>query len=149
MSTYTPRGFTLVIAVVLTSVLLSIGFTLLDITYKQIRLASAATQSTAAFYAADAALECALYADQKQGAFGYSENLSSITCQNQAIAITSSVGSGARTSVFLVPCVGGGNTASVTVIKQSDGTTAIYANGYNSCSSTDPRRTERGMKITY
>lgn len=145
-----PEGFTLIIAVVLTSVLLSIGLTLLDVTFKQIRLASAATQSTNAFYAADAALECALYADQQQGAFDYSTHLPSLLCRNQSVSLSqSTVSGGARTTTFSVPCAAGGSNASVTVVKQSTGVTRIYANGYNSCDAADLRRVERGLKVTY
>jgi Tfp pilus assembly protein PilX len=59
------RGFTLLIAVIFMTVMLSFGLALGSLGYKQITLASTATQSQYAFYAADAGLECALYADQQ------------------------------------------------------------------------------------
>jgi hypothetical protein len=65
------RGFTLLVAVVLSSVALAIGLSLLNISYKQVLLASAAKQSQNAFYAADSVLECALYFDQQLDAFNY------------------------------------------------------------------------------
>lgn len=144
-----PRGFTLIIAVVLTSVLVSIGLTLLDVTLKQILLASAATQSTTAFYAADSALECALYADQQQGAFSYAGNLSSITCHGRSIPVASSIVGAERVSTLSISCASGGADGSVTVYKTAAGVTRIYANGYNTCDTSDARRTERGLKVTY
>lgn len=60
------RGFALLIAVIFMSVMLSFGLALGSISYKQQVLASDAVESQYAFYAADAALECALYADQGQ-----------------------------------------------------------------------------------
>lgn len=64
------RGFALLIAVIFMSVMLAIGIALSSLGYKQQVLASSAVNSQYAFYSADAALECALYADSK-GAFAY------------------------------------------------------------------------------
>lgn len=65
------NGFTLLIAVVFMSVMLAFGLALGSLSYKQQVLASDAIQSQYAFYVADAALECALYADQQQNLFAY------------------------------------------------------------------------------
>lgn len=143
------RGFALLVAVVLTSVLLSVGLALLDITYKQILLSTTAKQSETAFYAADSALECALYWDQQHGSFSYASAASSITCDTTSIPVTSSVSSGVRTSRYAVPCTGGGVSADVTIYKSSSGSSSLYASGYNTCSVTDERRLERGLKATY
>lgn len=67
------RGFALLIAVIFMSVMLSLGLALSSIGYKQAILASSAIESQYAFYAADAAMECALYADQQQNRFAYSD----------------------------------------------------------------------------
>ncbi len=61
------RGFALLIAVIFMSVMLSFGLALGSLGYKQQVLASSAIESQYAFYAADAALECALFADQGSG----------------------------------------------------------------------------------
>lgn len=58
------RGFALLIAVIFMSVMLAFGLALGSLSYKQQVLASSSVQSQYAFYAADAGLECALYADQ-------------------------------------------------------------------------------------
>lgn len=62
-------GFTLLIAAIFMSVMLTFGIALSSIGYKQQVLASLAIESQYAFYAANAALECALYADRQQGLF--------------------------------------------------------------------------------
>lgn len=145
-----PRGFTLLIAVILTSVLLAIGLALLDVAYKQVVLASTVKQSETAFYSADAALECALYWDQKRGAFSYSTPLASINCGSRAIAVTSSVNGSTRTSSFTMTCPDGtGTRATVVAYKTSAGATGLYASGYSSCITSDPRRVERGLKVTF
>lgn len=65
------RGFTLFYAVLVSSLLLAIGLAILNITFKEFVLSSGARDSETAFYAADTALECALYWDTTQHAFGF------------------------------------------------------------------------------
>lgn len=151
----TSRGFALLVAVVLTSVLLSVGLALLDISYKQVILSSTARQSQYAFYAADTAMECALYWDQKQNAFSYTAPLATIRCSATDITPSTSVSGGIRTTTFSTPCVNG-VSGSVTVYKTNgaicsgtSATSCIYASGYNTCTSSDPRRIERGLKVFY
>lgn len=55
------RGYTLLFAVLVSSVVLSIGISILNISKKEFLLASSARESTTAFYAADSGLECAMY----------------------------------------------------------------------------------------
>lgn len=154
MMTHTPqRGFTLLIAVVLTSVLLSVGFALLDIAYKQTVLSSTARSSQGAFYSADSAMECALYWDQQHNAFSAATALSSIRCAGFDIAVTVDSPGGVRTSSFTIPCTGGGTLAAVEVQKggscSGSATSCLYARGYNNCNASDPRRVERALKVTY
>ncbi len=59
------KGFTLLIAVLVSSVFLSLASTIATITFKQIILSSIGKDSQLAFYAADAGMECALYWDLK------------------------------------------------------------------------------------
>ena len=147
------RGFTLLIAVVLSSVALALGLALIDISYKQVTLALASKQSQYAFVNADTALECTLYWDQKQDAFNHANAGSnfSISCGGMSIPVSFPSSSGVRTATFTMPCPQGGATvaATVTVRKESDARTNIYANGYSVCSPTDLRRIERGLKASY
>lgn len=59
------KGFTLLIAVLVSSIFLSLASTIATITFKQIILSSIGKDSQRAFYAADAGMECALYWDLK------------------------------------------------------------------------------------
>jgi Tfp pilus assembly protein PilX len=74
MAIKNKNGFALLVAVIFMSVVLTIGLALGSLGYKQQILASGAIESQYAFYAADAALECALYADQQQNAFDYASH---------------------------------------------------------------------------
>ncbi len=150
MTHTTHKGFALLIAVILSSVALAIGLALLDISFKQVVLATAAKQSQVAFYAADAALECALYYDQQVNAFDYTTPVSGLSCDALAVTNYSSPnGSNPRVTTFSIPCATGGVRSQVTVYKASNGSTQIYTQGYNTCDSTNVRRIERGLKVTY
>lgn len=155
------RGFTLLIAIILASVCLAVGLALADIAYKQVVLSSTARHSQVAFYRADSAMECALYYDQQFGWFNPNEfpapSTFPIQCQGQTITVTKTALSGGRIrSTFDVPCSGGGRAATVEVYKETGaGTCApgrkncLYTNGFNTCSTTDPNRFERGLRVTY
>ncbi|MFA6408060.1 MAG: hypothetical protein WCW36_01110 [Candidatus Paceibacterota bacterium] len=65
----TQKGFALLIAVIFMSVMLALGLALGSLAYKQTVLSSNAVESQYAFYAADAGLECALYADRHDASF--------------------------------------------------------------------------------
>ncbi|OGG68874.1 hypothetical protein A3C95_01560 [Candidatus Kaiserbacteria bacterium RIFCSPHIGHO2_02_FULL_56_30] len=60
------RGFALLVAVIFVSVVLALGTALSSLGYKQQILSSGGARSQYAFYAADAALECALTDTQKE-----------------------------------------------------------------------------------
>lgn len=146
------RGFTLLISLVLTSVVLAVGVALLDIAYKQILLASSARQSQYAFYNADSGLECALYYDQKFNAFSHAAPLpsGSIVCDTRAVQnYASSVSGAIRTTTFNHTCAGGGVAAVITIYKNSSGSTNIYSNGLSSCDASNQARVERGVKVRY
>lgn len=148
------RGFTLLIAVILSSVTLALGLALLDIAYKQIVLATTAKQSQYAFYNADSGLECALYYDQKQNAFDYTAPVASITCAGQTLTFatapnSTSVVSNTRTTKLYLTCPSSGYNAILTVTKASTGSTTVYSTGYNNCTTSDTHRVERGLKASY
>jgi hypothetical protein len=143
------RGFTLLISIILVSVALSIGVALLDIATKQVILAAGARQSQVAFYNADMAMECALYWDQKQNAFDYSSPAEEVRCGTASTTVTAAGGSSPRTRTFTISCPGGGTAGSVTIYKESTGAATLFSSGYNTCDATNPRRIERGLKVSY
>jgi Tfp pilus assembly protein PilX len=54
-------GFALLMTLIVVSVLISIGLTVLDLSIKQVRLSTNARESEIAFHAANAGMECARY----------------------------------------------------------------------------------------
>ncbi len=145
-----PRGFALLIAVIISSVALAIGAALAAIAYKQILLSSTATDSEYAFYAADSGIECALYWDQQSDAFDYAAPFATITCGGSALTLTQ-VSKTAATSTMSFHWVqeSGAHCADVTVAKNTNGNAAFYSVGHNTCDTSNPRLTERGMEAYY
>jgi Tfp pilus assembly protein PilX len=151
---YTPRGFALILSIILTSVSLAIGLALLDVAYKQLIIATTAKQSGIAFYNADSAMECALYYDQKFDTFNWSNpGPTTINCAGIAVTVNFNNGSTPHNRTFGVTCPSGtGTSSAVTIYKAITGappTTNIYASGYNNCNASNPQRIERGLKSSY
>jgi len=69
---HTQRGFTLLLAALVSSIVLAVGAAIFGIAQKQVLLSAIGRDSQFAFYAADTAAECALYWDFRYGYFGTS-----------------------------------------------------------------------------
>lgn len=166
--THTSRGFTLLIAVIFMSVMLAFGVALGSLAYKQTTLVSTVLDSQNAFYAADAALECALYYDQQvlvsqAPFFDYTTyaNTSpgSITCGGQTASPTYTPSTGIFwKATYQIP-IDTNQCADVTIYKYNGPqtvngksvTTFIFSQGYSvNCNSLlNPRLTARGEDIYY
>ena len=59
------KGFALLFSVLVSSLLLTIGLSILNVSLKELAISTASRQSVFAFYAADSGLEYALYGDTK------------------------------------------------------------------------------------
>lgn len=150
----TPQGFTLLLAVLIGSVLLALGFAIFNIVSKDIILSSAGRESQFAFYAADSGIECALYWDYQSDAFSTESPLTQIACgeENATLTRTFDALSGEYRTTFTFslgsaltdPCT------NVEVTKTDLPTqTVIVASGYNTCVLTNPRRIERAIRVQY
>ena len=152
------KGFTLLLAVVLSSLLLSIGIAVFNSTFKGLELSSLGRDSQFAFYSADAGLECALYWDIRESAFATSSasilSTSSVECREQNIADGWSLSrdaTSARTTftLFFPP----EEACAIVVVDKREvlgvETTTIESRGYNTCSTTSTRRVERAIRTTY
>lgn len=65
----TDSGYTLLFAMIVASIVLALGVSLLTISRKEFILSSSATQSSDAFYSADSGLSCAEYWDSNTSYF--------------------------------------------------------------------------------
>ncbi len=78
------KGFTLLLATLVSSLLLSVGLSMFTIAQKEIILSSLGRDSQYAFYAADSGAECALYLDFK-GVFDTSAATHGATCNTVVV----------------------------------------------------------------
>lgn len=157
-----PRGFTLLLAVLISGILLALGFALYNIASKELILSSTGRDSQFAFYAADAGVECALYWDLKRNAFGTTAPLTTaVTCGAGTVppgdgtaVITRTHDGVANTDTYSFSYSLGANAvdpcATVVLTRQYDPTrTTIRSDGFNTCVTTDPRRLQRSIRTTY
>lgn len=163
-------GFVALFAVLVSSIVLTISFGLLNIAIKEIILSSSGRESQFGFYAADAGAECALYWDVK-GLTGIGDSIfptstasvssySNIKCNNQDITEGRSIGGinfsawsldetpTAATTTFWFSVVSEKACSKVEVSKNGN-STKIQSYGYNTCNFSDPRVIERGIRVSY
>ncbi|OGG50405.1 hypothetical protein A3C18_00540 [Candidatus Kaiserbacteria bacterium RIFCSPHIGHO2_02_FULL_54_11b] len=169
----TQRGFTLLLAALVSSVVLAVGAAIFSIAQKQVTLSALGRDSQFAFYAADTIAECALYWDFRFEYFA-STTPTSITpkCDAVALNFVNQVGSSypyvmtsEQIGLFSTE-VSGELCAQVSVTKcqgtfedgdcQSSPTapirTIIHADGYStSCASilSSTRALQRSVELRY
>ena len=142
------RGFTILFAVLISSIMLTIGIAIFNITIKELRLSSVARESQRAAYAADSGAECGLYNAFKLGLFS-TTTAQLFTCNGQSFTVG---GLGwYATSTFTV--ITEGTCAVVSIaghqLPSAQMRTIIDSRGYNSCDSADPSRIERAFRVVY
>lgn len=158
------NGFALLISIIFTSVVLALSLALSSIGYKQQVLASVSVGSQHAFYAADAALECALYADQQENLFNYATHSASnppnaIMCNDVPATQLSYSYDATRLLVLERLSLSANRCADITVYKyavpQSGVATRIFSQGYDTSCDTvtnqpaNARFVSRGINIRY
>jgi hypothetical protein len=142
------KGFTLLLSIVTTSMLLLISFVIVNIALKQMILASSSRESQYAYYNAESGVECAMYWDFKNGplsAFDRTTSTNVASCFGSALGVTGGVASTTFTLNFPKGCV------EVMVGKTPAPNTITYINakGYNNCVAGTARKFERGIVIRY
>lgn len=159
------RGFTLLYAVLISSILLAVGIAIFEITVRELRLSSVVRESEFAFYAADSGIECVLYWDVQatSSRIFYPGAPQSITCDGKTIDNVGGAAFGTPStfsvdlpsSTLLAPdrCV------SITVTKTAltadpdpPVRTVVDSRGYNvACAAlaTDSNAVERTLRVSY
>ncbi|MBL7045639.1 MAG: hypothetical protein ISR99_01215 [Parcubacteria group bacterium] len=142
------KGFTLLLAVLVSSLLLSIGLGIFNITIKEVLLSSIGRESQFAFYAADTGIECALYWNDKQSKFS-TTTPSTVTCGGTTVSDGGGVGFDTP-MIFEFEVSGFCSVVSVTK-SLTHPRTRIESKGYNTTCGNDinPRRVERAIRVTF
>jgi len=158
------RGFALLYASLIASLLTAMGIIMFNIAQKELLLASAGRESQFAFYAADTGVECALYWDFKHNAFDTSTTYTNPAyCGSGESARLKDFPNGSEGVFDGVNGLGGtaktkfyfeseGKCVYVTVQKNNSVPfTVIESFGYNTACNqqTHPRRLERAVRATF
>ncbi len=152
------RGFILLFAVLVGSLLFSLGLAIAHISIKEVVISTAGKESEYAFFAADTGIECALYWDINVGSsavvFPSSSNdvgRSTLTCNGTAAVpvLLLAESSTAATSTFTLNFTPSG-CVKVVVGKTVSGSTVLESRGRNDCgTAVNPARVERALRVKY
>ncbi|HBB44020.1 MAG TPA: hypothetical protein DCZ83_01350 [Candidatus Yonathbacteria bacterium] len=132
------KGAVLLIAILVSSVALAVGFGVYNRTYKELLFASFWKQTQIAFSAADAGLECALY-------WELHKEVPNPACFGDDILPAKWVPGEEANFNLDIP---GGGCVNIIIAWDSDPlvlATTTSARGYNTCDTTSSRRVERGL----
>jgi hypothetical protein len=156
----TQKGYAILFTVIIVSAISVITAGLTNAAYKQLILSSLAKDSQSAFYQADTASDCALYADRVIASLPQPNLIlptigaggtSTWTCGGSNLTLAQ-VGTG----YTIYPTVGTGTTPCFRIDVTKDGATnpgltntKISAKGYNICNKMNLRTVEREIEINY
>jgi Tfp pilus assembly protein PilX len=165
------KGFTLIFAIFLSTIILTVTLSMMFILYKELVLSTVDRESQIAFFAADVGMECGEYWDFRadlngsttQSYFVQGVNAvplpASLYCAGQNILTNAGPNgetafyrdSATEKTTFYLNNIGGGpSCATVIVTKLSfTGKSKIESHGYNRCLASDPRRVERAIEFNY
>lgn len=146
------RGFTVLLAALVASLVLTIGISIFNVAQKQVILSSLGRNSQYAFYAADTAAECALYWDIRYAYFA-TTTPSGVTpsCNGTPLTINAPTSDPVYTMSFEFEP--NGYCARVDVTKDTTvPSTEIQADGFSvPCSEIDvsSRALQRSVELVY
>lgn len=163
------KGFVLLFAVVLTSIILSIALGLADVSFKELRFGSSARDTGESFFASDTGIECALFYDLKGAEtelgdsvspFGYDGSLgelSTLQCAGQVFQLNEGNFSLEGPWTFTLTGLGlRENACAIVLVDKTtiENTTRIVSKGYNAkkelnCTGDLPNTTEREIELRY
>jgi hypothetical protein len=143
------KGFVLLLATLIASLLLAVGAAMFGIIKKELILSSLGRDSQFAFYAADTGAECALYWDVRHNIFSTTTPFTDAKCDDQDLGSIQFVAFDTPMEFEYQP---NGYCARVAVTKTVSNATVINARGYSTtCSGivTNPRALERAVELIY
>lgn len=159
------RGITLLLSVFIMGIALTVAVGIFNIFLGELLLAGESSKSIAAFFAADAGNECALYWDRKVNSFTTSNGpgSNSINCGGSAFNVggwdsctptaCTRADEGKDGSSTFVVSLSNGSCAEVTVEKTHNVSnqllTSITSLGRNDCLPGAPRVVERGLEVRF
>lgn len=157
------KGFALLFAVLLSSLILSISFGVSNIAVKEIKFGTSAKDINDAFFAADTGIECALFNDKMTStSFMTPGGSGTVSCIGTTSPLTYVANDPLYSSLpswsFVLSNFNNQACARVTVVKNAisnppNVTTFIVSKGYNiggaTCNSLSANRVERQLEANY
>lgn len=149
------RGFVILFAVTIASIMLAIGLGVADIALKEVKFQTSAKDTNDAFFAADEAIECALMSDKPPTSIFQNGGSNLADCFDEDIPV---IGTYPVWTLVMPHLTNSNNCAIVTVTKDSVTnpqfiSTSIVSKGYNigdsNCASTNSSRVERELDVNY
>ena len=138
------EGFTLLLALLITSMVLGISFGLSAFIIRELNISIIGRESQKAIFASDSGIECVLYWDFKQNAFATSTS-QTISCAGSNYT----VGGASGVSTFTLNFANGA-CAIVEVNKVNYyPQTKVDSKGRSTCVSNSPNRVERAFRVMY
>lgn len=140
------RGVTLLLAVFISSITLSLGLGIFAIIFDELGISGSSKESLVALYAADSGIECVLYWDIKQQAFSTTTS-NSINCAGNFL----SVGPAYVFDFNLqLPDPAEPDSCAHVRVQKTGFATIITSLGENiSCGSASSRTVQRGLEVQY
>jgi hypothetical protein len=138
-------------SVLISSVLLALGYEIYNLAVKEVNLSSSGRESQFAFFAADTGIECALWADSKLDAFATSSDIIELDCGVATSTLARQLNGTDYISTFDVTTGAGTKTQCTTIVvtRKEPKKTIIESFGHNTCLLTNPLRLERAIRVTY
>jgi hypothetical protein len=173
---YKEQGFTLILAIFLSTIVLTITLSMMSILYKQLILSTADRESQIAFFAADSGMECAYYWDFRADLSGSTTQSIFQTVRPLAVPLATLAPSCAGQNIFVTPGptgetafdqsastvnedstifymtgLNGTQACAYVIVKKNKNTstTTIESHGQNRCILGDSRRVERAIQFRY
>ncbi len=150
------NGYALLFTIVVVSIMIAMASGISNSISKQIILSSTARDSQVAFYEADTAAECALYANSKGGGFVITTSMGSqFPCglddtNSQVVLNVAETFSGSQIYNFTPPSSQKGTCFRFTMDESGGPTdTTADAYGYNICDTANKRSVERGIELIF
>lgn len=156
----TKKGYAILFTLVVVSIISSISIGVANSVSKQLILSSLAHDSQMAFYAADTAAECALYASESPTVLGSLGGLPGIVGSGLPFdcgvddfgnSFSIDVANSAFPNIYTFNTnpILGGSCFSVNIDQSLTPQKKIETKGYNTCNSNSQRQVERGILVEY
>jgi hypothetical protein len=147
------KGFTILFAVVLSSIILAISLGVANIAFKEIRFGTSAKEANNAFFAADTGAECALFNDKSSSnSFVQSGGTGNVQCLGTTVALSGSY----PLWNFILSGLGSAGQSCVKItVDKTVLPTIIISKGYNDGGSVSgactqgPNSVERELQLSY